>query len=251
MWQANTNKQKICIDYVQQTEISQLFSSLVKTNIKNAIPNKKKARQVLWEHNSASIFLYCKCEMSQRCWRNYLVFSSLFSDLFHRKKLNTATCIITAILGYNKKKNWNTFNKIKTFKYSKIFAWKYKTTQKALKSNLNSLEGGKKKKKSWSARSFFPYIIIRARRLPSDGSIVEFGVFCLLMRTVVPLLDLSVHPRWACTWLRCLLKSRRASVAFCPSLAGFTYSTKPTHTHKPWVSCSSAPSHWCRLFFVK
>lgn len=52
-----------------------------------------------------------------------LVFSSLFSDLFHRKKLDTVTCIITAILGYNnQKKNLNTFNKIKTFKYSKIFA---------------------------------------------------------------------------------------------------------------------------------
>lgn len=150
--------------------------------------------------------------MSQRCWRNYLVFSSLFSDLFHRKKLNTATCIITAILGYNKKKIWNTFNKIKTFKYSKIFAWKYKTTQKALKSNLNSLEGGKKKKKAevlgrFSRTLSYEHVgcPVMEALLNSESSASSWEQLCLFL-TWVSVHDGPVHdcgvflkadePRW-------------------------------------------------------
>lgn len=119
------NRRK-CIEYVKQAVIHVTclfltsYSSLVKSTFQ--------------------IFQCCKIN-SQHCWRKCLVFSSFFSDLFHRKKLATATWVqLQQFWGITKKKK--TFNKIKTFKYNKIFAWKYKTTQKH---KIKSHKKGEKK----------------------------------------------------------------------------------------------------------
>lgn len=130
----------------------------------------------------------------------------------------------------------NTFNKIKTFKYSKIFAWKYKTTHKAFKSNLNSFVKKKKKKAEVLGH--------RARRMPSDGSIVEFGALCLRMRKVVSFLTehlymTAVFPS-STSW-----KQVRLFVHLSPASLG------QTNIHKPWVSCSSSSSFFCVKYLKK
>lgn len=186
----------------------------------------------------------------------FSVFSSLFSDLFHRKKLDTATCIITAILGYNNQKKMNTFNKIKTFKYSKIFAWKYKTTQKALKSNLNScLE--EKKKKAEVLGHF-------SRTYHTSTSIAQWWKHCCIWGFFASVWEklclfwLSVCPRWVCTWLQYFVlpllkkKSRWASVAFCPSLTSSTCSTKTnTPTNPESAALLLAPTDVIFFFFCQ
>lgn len=164
------------------------------------------------------------------------------------------TCIITAILGYNnqRKKNLNTFNKIKTFKYSKIFAWKYKTTQKALKSNLNSCFEGRRAGGGGGEAEVLGHFprIIRARRLPSDGSIVKFRAFRLLLSKAVLsfcfVFFSPPHERLSSTGLYttavCHPLKRTSLQSSClPPRAPISLTRPDQHTHRPWVSCSVPP----------
>lgn len=137
--------------------------------------------------------------------------------------------IITAILGYNNQKI-NTFNKIKTFKYSKIFAWKYKTTQKSIKIKSQQLFRGKKKK-SWSARSFFPYILYEHVGCSVMEALLYWGLCLHVKLLYASSCWASVHTGSVhdCSILVFNVFKTNESRGFCLFHTTVTYLTNPTH----------------------
>lgn len=121
---------------------------------------------------------------------------------------------------------------------------------KSIKIKSQQLSWGKKKKKAEVLGHF-------SRTYHTSTSVAQWWKhcciwgLCLLVRKSCASSDWasvhegSVHDCGVSFFL--FLKSRWASVAFCPSLTGFTCSTEPTHpqTLSQLLFCS----HWCRLFF--
>lgn len=90
-----------------------------------------------------------------------------------------------------------------------------------------------------------------SRTYHTSTSVAQWWKHCCiwglcLIRKVVPLLAWAAV-RWICTWLGYLVPSRRESWQASADISSISHKSRlldQTNTHKPWVSCSSALSHW-------
>lgn len=98
--------------------------------------------------------------------------------------------------------------------------------------------------KSWSARSFFPYISYEHVIAQWWKHCCIWGL-CLRVTKVVPLLTELLFAMWLYMTAASSYSTSRKQM----SLWLYVHLSPNQHTHKPWVSCSSALSHWGHLFF--